>query len=66
MATYSPAQGLNPVDPATDLEQGHNGAALQRVETLSIDPALYEKLFLTPKTQVHGHLREMFGVPTPL
>jgi hypothetical protein len=49
-----------------DIERYGNGAPLQQVESLSMDPALFEKLFLTPQTSVRGDLRNMFAVPTPL
>ncbi|PVH80250.1 GPR1/FUN34/YaaH-class plasma membrane protein [Cadophora sp. DSE1049] len=43
-----------------------NGADLKRVETLSISPELFEKLYLSPQNNVHGDLRKTFGSPTPL
>lgn len=46
--------------------ESYGGRELERVESLSIDPELFEKLFLTPQTKVSGDLRQMFGVPTPL
>lgn len=67
------AQATNSVD-GTCMQCGYsdsddveaNGAELQRVDTLTIDPALYEKLFLNPQTPVKGPLRQMFAVPTPM
>jgi len=43
-----------------------NGQGLDRVDSLSLDPAVFEKLFLTPQTPVKHDLRKMFAVPTPL
>jgi len=43
-----------------------NGQGLDRVDSLSLDPAVFEKLFLTPQTLVKHDLRKMFAVPTPL
>lgn len=33
---------------------------------VSMTPALFESLYLQPKTAVHGDLRSTFGNPTPL
>jgi hypothetical protein len=47
-----------------DREEG-----LQRVRTanpLSISPELFEKLYLTPKTEVSNNLRTTFANPTPM
>ncbi len=62
-ATNGGAQGLNPESP--DMEK-YGGQQLERTQSLSIDPVLFEKLFLNPQTQVSGDLRKTFGVPTPL
>ncbi|KAH7346730.1 hypothetical protein BKA65DRAFT_551627 [Rhexocercosporidium sp. MPI-PUGE-AT-0058] len=43
-----------------------NGADLNRMESLSISPELFEKLYLSPENNVHGDLRNTFGNPTPL
>ncbi|KAE8452458.1 hypothetical protein EG329_000360 [Mollisiaceae sp. DMI_Dod_QoI] len=43
-----------------------NGAPLQRVQTLSMSPELFEKLYLSPENAVKGDLRKTFGNPTPL
>lgn len=49
-----------------DIERDGNGAHLQSVESLSIDPAVYEKLFLNPQTPVKHDLRKTFAIPTPV
>ncbi|KAG4429472.1 hypothetical protein IFR05_015048 [Cadophora sp. M221] len=43
-----------------------NGADLKPVESLSISPELFEKLYLSPENKVYGDLRKTFGNPTPL
>jgi hypothetical protein len=35
-------------------------------KTVTLTPELYEKLFISPKTQVSGSLRSTFGNPTPI
>jgi hypothetical protein len=35
-------------------------------KTVTLTPELYEKLFISPKTQVAGNLRMTFGNPTPI
>lgn len=45
------------------------GDALKRIRTagsISISPELFEKIYLSPHTQVKGDLRKTFGNPTPL
>lgn len=69
---------LTPNDPTTrdyyptasyegDLE---NGDALHRTNTaqssLTLTPEMFEKLYLSPKSDVTGSLRKTFGNPTPL
>jgi hypothetical protein len=40
---------------------------LNRTNTfLSITPEMFEKLYLSPKTQIRGELRQTFGNPTPV
>lgn len=44
-------------------------AALKRIQrstSIAITPELFEKIYLTPQTQVKGDLRKTFGNPTPL
>lgn len=52
------------------LHEGMNtDHALHRIRTagsISISPELFEKLYLSPQTQVKGDLRKTFGNPTPL
>lgn len=43
-----------------------DGAELKRVESLSISPEMFEKLYLSPENNIHGDLRKTFGNPTPL
>jgi hypothetical protein len=35
-------------------------------KTVTLTPELYERLFISPKTQVKGDLRNTFGNPTPI
>ncbi|PMD32070.1 hypothetical protein L207DRAFT_406112, partial [Hyaloscypha variabilis F] len=43
------------------------GNDLKRTNTfLSITPEMFEKLYLSPKTQTRGDLRQTFGNPTPV
>jgi hypothetical protein len=52
------------------LDHSHDSdTALRKIRTagsISISPELFEKLYLTPQTKVHGDLRKTFGNPTPL
>ncbi|CZR56811.1 uncharacterized protein PAC_06700 [Phialocephala subalpina] len=48
-----------------DIEKYGDGAPLQQVESIGMDPAMFEKLFLTPRTKVSWDLRKVFAVPTP-
>ncbi|KAE9378601.1 hypothetical protein N431DRAFT_450550 [Stipitochalara longipes BDJ] len=50
----------------TDVERNGNGDHLQPVDSLSMDPAVYERLFLNPQTAVKHDLRRTFAIPTPL
>lgn len=46
-----------------------NDSVLERVRSsglLTISPEMFEKLYLNPKTNVKGDLRNTFGNPTPL
>lgn len=43
--------------------------ALRKIRTagsLSISPELFEKIYLSPKSRVHGDIRAIVGNPTPL
>jgi hypothetical protein len=52
------------------IDASHNfEAALKKIRTagsVSISPELFEKLYLSPPTNVHGDLRQTFGNPTPV
>lgn len=39
---------------------------LELAKTVTLTPELYERLFISPKTQVSGDLRTTFGNPTPI
>lgn len=52
--------GLDPIDPYYTKNND-----LRRVESLSISPELFEKLYLSPQNVVKGDLRKTFGNPTP-
>ena len=41
-------------------------APLRRMESLSISPEVFEKLYLSPENAVKGDLRKTFGNPTPV
>lgn len=47
-----------------------DGVAARRMRTaegnVSMPPEVFEKLYLQPKTNVHGDLRQILGNPTPL
>jgi hypothetical protein len=43
-----------------------NDSHIEQVESLSIGPEVYEKLFLNPKTPSHHSLRQTFAIPTPM
>lgn len=53
---------MNPEYP----DSSSNGARLQHIESLSISPELFEKLYLSPQNKVKGELRGTFGNPTPV
>ncbi|KAF2684603.1 hypothetical protein K458DRAFT_302919 [Lentithecium fluviatile CBS 122367] len=57
-------------DSHQHLDSGHDSqTALRKIRTagsISISPELFEKLYLSPQTNVHGDLRKTFGNPTPL
>jgi uncharacterized protein len=50
----------------TDAHRNGNGNDLSQVDTLSLDPAVFEKLYLNPQTEVKHDLAKTFAVPTPL
>ncbi|KAI0975623.1 GPR1/FUN34/YaaH-class plasma membrane protein [Xylaria arbuscula] len=50
-------------------EHTHPDLAMNKIKTagsISISPALFEKLYLSPQTQVKGNLRQTFGNPTAI
>lgn len=49
-----------------DIEKYGDGAPLQQVESISMDPAMFERLFVTPRAKVSWDLRKVFAVPTPV
>ena len=53
---------MNPEYP----DSSSNGARLQHIESLSMSPELFEKLYLSPENKVKGELRGTFGNPTPV
>lgn len=49
--------------------EAERSAALNRLRSaasVSIDPELFEKLYLSPPNKVRGDLRKTFGNPTPM
>jgi hypothetical protein len=69
---------MDSTDHARDMENGSaNSNQLKKVETeeelrnhlsqtVTMSPALYESIYLSPKNQVAGDLRKTFANPTPL
>ncbi len=56
--------GMTHLGPDEDSE-----SALRQIRTagsISISPALFEKIYLSPKNQVAGDIRRTFGNPTPM
>ena len=69
--------GLTPAYPRAASNPNHehldsdhdSGTALHKIKTagsISISPALFEKLYLSPENRVKGELRKTFANPTPL
>ncbi len=57
----------------TKHEHLHDGmspdSAIKKIQTagsISISPALFEKLYLSPQNHVKGNLRQTFGNPTAM
>jgi hypothetical protein len=50
---------MNPEVSSTENE-------LRKLESISISPELFEKLYLSPENAVKGDLRKTFGNPTPV
>ncbi|KAH8743724.1 hypothetical protein BGZ57DRAFT_936704 [Hyaloscypha finlandica] len=48
----------------TDLERNGNSAQIQAVDSLSMAPAVFEKLLLSPQAGVKYDLRRTFAIPT--
>ena len=48
------------------LPDSHRLQQLKTANSFTISPELFEKMYLTPQTQVKGDLRKTFGNPTPL
>ena len=47
-------------------ELSHSDNDLRKLESISISPELFEKLYLSPENAVKGDLRKTFGNPTPV
>jgi uncharacterized protein len=47
-------------------EVSHSDNDLRKLESISISPELFEKLYLSPENAVKGDLRKTFGNPTPV
>jgi hypothetical protein len=64
---YQPHEnGISPVrthDTAFDSEEK---LRFELAKTVTLTPELYERLFISPKTEVKGDLRNTFGNPTPV
>jgi len=67
---FSPNGGPYNDNYTQHLDHTHDSdTALRKIRTagsISISPELFEKLYLSPQTKVHGDLRKTFGNPTPL
>lgn len=65
-----PSMDENKADGDDDYRnEAINDSALERVRSaglLTISPEMFEKLYLNPKTNVKGDLRNTFANPTPL
>ena len=51
------------------LDRSRDDDLLERVRTagaISIPPNIFEQLYLAPKNDIHGKLRQTFGNPTPV
>lgn len=62
------ANGVSPTRVGTNDTHFDNEEKLryELAKTVTLTPDLYEKLFISPKTQVAGDLRKTFGNPTPI
>lgn len=49
-----------------DLDAAAAMQQIQRAGSIAMTPELFEKIYLTPQTNVKGDLRKYFGNPTPL
>jgi hypothetical protein len=69
--THLTAMSATEYDPyRMHIDASHDSeGALKKIRTagsVSISPELFEKLYLSPPTNVHGDLRRTVGNPTPL
>jgi hypothetical protein len=64
---YQPREnGISPTRTNDTHFDSEEKLRYELAKTVTLTPELYEKLFLTPKTQVSGNLRSTFGNPTPV
>ncbi|KAF2024492.1 GPR1/FUN34/YaaH-class plasma membrane protein [Setomelanomma holmii] len=65
---YEPRRnGTSPTQTASDMHiDNEEKLRYELAKTVTLTPELYEKLFISPKTQVAGSLRTTFGNPTPV
>jgi hypothetical protein len=47
-------------------ELSHSDNDLRMLQSITISPELFEKLYLSPENKVKGDLRKTFGNPTPV
>jgi hypothetical protein len=58
--------GASPTRTADTHFDNEEKLRYELAKTVTLTPELYEKLFISPKTQVAGSLRSTFGNPTPI
>lgn len=61
---YEHVSGMRGSDPELGLGNGSRLTPTQT--TMTISPEMFESLYLAPKNQVAGHLRQTFANPSPV
>jgi hypothetical protein len=65
-APHSELQSTSPTRTHDTHFDSEEKLRYELAKTVTLTPELYEKLFISPKTQVAGSLRVTFGNPTPI
>lgn len=63
---HAHANGVSPTRTNDTHFDNEEKLRYELAKTVTLTPELYEKLFISPKTQVSGDLRKTFGNPTPI